>query len=306
MPQAHQQQQARTFSVLASCLLQYKHSPSLAAMDPSDMYVLRARSAMHAHAWQDDASSTDSQDSTMSVGADSATLPQLALPLQSRRFLVMNRLRLWFHHHERSFVLRSTLPALLGAPRAASATLCCLHWRSWNIMRSTCPEAHRCMRSVWRVTRSEEAALAQYAEARLLVIEHLAFRTWLAFSARCLCFLVNLLQDPARKQEPAGTRRRSGLAYFFFCKPQACRFQARPPAQRAAGWMVEAALVQLYSRLCPARLAGHLCRHALLASCFAAPLVPRLDFLSAGQKPAAARAAASETLSALRLVCPRR
>ena len=134
------------------------------------MHVLLARSAMHAHAWQDEDSSTDSQDSTMSVGTDSTTLPQLALPLQSRRFLVMNRMHLWFHFHEHSFVLRSTLPALLGAPRTASATLCCLHWPAWNTMHRTCPEVHRCVRFIWRVTRSEEAALAQYAEARLLVM----------------------------------------------------------------------------------------------------------------------------------------
>ena len=152
-------------------------SPSLADMDPSDMHVMLARSAMHAHAWQDDDSSTDSQDSTMSVGTNSATLPQLALPLQSRRFLVMNRMHLWFHYHEHSFVLHGALPALLGAPRTASATLCCLQWPAWNTMHLTCPEVHRCMRFIWRVTRSEEAALAQYAEARLLVIEHYAFRT---------------------------------------------------------------------------------------------------------------------------------
>ena len=221
------------------------------------MYVLRARSAMHAHAWQDDASSTDSQDSTMSVGTDGATLPQLALPLQSRRFLVMNRMHLWFHHHEHSFVLHSTLPALLGAPRAASATLCCLHWRSWNIMHWTCPEVHRCVRFVWRVTRSEEAALAQYAEARLLVIEHFAFRTCLAFFS---ALLVPSCQPTSGLCPRAGARRHPpqvGFAYFCLCKPHACRVQARPPAQRAAGWMVEAAPLQLRFRFCPARLAGH-------------------------------------------------
>ena len=38
-----------------------------------------------------------------------------------------------------------------------------------------------------------------------------------------------------------------------------------------AGWTVEAAFTQLYPYMCPARLAGHLCRHALLFSVFRSP-----------------------------------
>ena len=136
-------------------------------MDLGALQASLARSAMRAHAWQEDPSSSDSQDSTMSVGMDGTTLPQLALPLQSRRFLVMNRLRLWFHYHERSFILHHSLQALLGAPCSAGATLACLRWQAWNTMHTTCPEIHRCMRAIWRVTQSEEAALAQYAEARV-------------------------------------------------------------------------------------------------------------------------------------------
>ena len=67
-------------------------------MDP-DLDALRAqlaRLATHAHAWPFESSSSDSQDSAMSVGTDSATLPQLALPLHSRRLLVARRLHLWF------------------------------------------------------------------------------------------------------------------------------------------------------------------------------------------------------------------
>ena len=181
------------------------------------MQVLFARSAMHAHAWQDDDSSTDSQDSTMSVGTDGTTLPQLALPLQSRRFLVMNRMHLWFHYHEHSFILHSTLPALLGAPRTASATLCCLHWRAWNTMHRACREAHRCLRFIWRVTPSEEAALAQYAEARLLVIEHCAYRTRLTLRLLDLCFgqLVSGVRPRAAARRHSLRHLRTACSLFF-------------------------------------------------------------------------------------------
>ena len=205
------------------------------------MQVLLARSAMHAHAWQDDNSSTDSQDSTMSVGTDGTTLPQLALPLQSRRFLVMNRMHLWFHYHEHSFVLHSTLPALLGAPRTASSTLSCLHWRAWNTMHRTCREAHRCMRFIWRVTPSEEAALAQYAEARLLVIEHYAYRT--RFALRLLCLRLSQLASGLCPR--AAARRHPPQVGSACLRPFASRLlalvQAEPPVRRAVAWMAEAA-----------------------------------------------------------------
>ena len=152
---------------------------SLAPMDPNAeaLHARLACSAMHAHAWPSDVSSTSSQDSTMSVCAASSTLPQLALPWHSSRFLVTRRLHLWFHRHERSFILRDTLPALLGAPRTASGILSSLPWHSWNHMHRTCPEAYRCVRPIWRVTRAGEAALAQHAEARVLMLQPHVFRT---------------------------------------------------------------------------------------------------------------------------------
>ena len=128
------------------------------------MHTLHALRCMPTHGPQSD-------DSTMSVATDGTTLPQLAFPLQSRRFLVMHRLHLWFFHHERCYILQASLPALLGSPRSASAVLWHFSWQAWNLLHRLCLETHRCMRARWRITRSEEATLAQYGEARSLATD---------------------------------------------------------------------------------------------------------------------------------------
>ena len=191
----------------------------------------------------------------MSVGTDSgATLPQLALPLHSRRFLVARRLHLWFFHRERCYILRASLPALLGSPRPASAVLCHLSWRDWNRLRSACSENHSCVRSIWRVARQEEAALAKYGESRVLVQRLRALRT--SFCSFCLLSLLSYVcaalavQDTARTQWTASARGRQ--VFISFSRPHACH-AAGSSVSSARCWLDDA-LPSFFQS--PAHLAG--------------------------------------------------
>ena len=111
---------------------------------------------------------SDSDASMQSLATNTTTLQEQLVPSEIRVMLVLARMHMFVHFHQRGWMLRGNMEGMLGSPINLSYMLSCLAVPQWNEMHWLSRESHRSMRFLWGLNPREQIELARYAWAMRL------------------------------------------------------------------------------------------------------------------------------------------